>query len=46
MIAAAPLLALAQLTRDLNRTDMNERRGAFGDDLGSAFGLVRPPTIV
>ena len=46
MIAAAPGLALAQLTHDLNKTDMNERRGAYGDDLGSAVGLVRAPTIV
>jgi AraC family transcriptional regulator len=45
MIAAAPLSGIAQMTRDLNKTDMNQQRGAFGEVLGSAFGLHRPPTV-
>ena len=45
MIAAAPFREIAQMTRDLNRTDMNQRHGAYGEVLGSAFGLHRPPTI-
>jgi AraC family transcriptional regulator len=46
MIAAAPFSEIAQMTRDLNKTDMNQRHGAYGEALGSAFGLYRPPTVI
>jgi len=34
------------MTQDLNKQDTNERQGAYGEALGSAFGLHRPPTII
>jgi AraC family transcriptional regulator len=45
MIAATPTCVIAHMTRDLNKTDTNQRQGAYGDSLASAFGLHRPPTI-
>jgi AraC family transcriptional regulator len=37
---------IAQVTRDLNKTDMNQPLGAYGTSLGSAFGLHRPPAVI